>query len=132
MTNLDRRDFTLETIVEAIATYGMRVRPHLGSLIELGEELEAYDADDNDPLALDSWRKQSIIRTILRLSEQFETRGRRLDSPPRTQQFSFWVFALLVSRVWFEWRVFRWRCRRRAALEIRAAVRRCRRWRAGS
>lgn len=73
VTNLDRRDFTLETIVEAIATYGMRVRPHLGSLIELGEELEAYDTDDDDPLTLDAWRKQTIIRTLSRLSAQFET-----------------------------------------------------------
>ena len=73
VTNLDRRDSTLETIVEAIATYGMRVRPHLGSLIELGEELEAYDTDDNDPFALDAWRKQTIIRTLTRLSTQFET-----------------------------------------------------------
>ncbi len=73
VNNLDRRDFTLETIVEAIATYGMRVRPHLGSLIDVREELEAYDTDDNDPLALDAWRKQTIIRTLSRLSAQFET-----------------------------------------------------------
>lgn len=71
--NLDRRDSSLQTIVEAIATYGDRAKPHLDSLLDLREELEAYVADEGDPLALDSWRKRSITETITSLAAEFET-----------------------------------------------------------
>lgn len=73
VANLDRRDFALQTIVEAIATYGDRAKPHLDSLLDLREELEAHVADEDDLLALDPWRKRSINETIARLSVQFET-----------------------------------------------------------
>lgn len=73
VANLDRRDFALQTTVEAIATYGARAKPHLDSLLDLREELGTHVADEDDPLALDSWRKQSITDTIAKLSAQFET-----------------------------------------------------------
>ena len=47
------------------------------------------------------------------------------------QQFSFWVFALLFSRGLVRVVGFRWCCRERVG-DIRAAERRCRRWRAGT
>ena len=73
VANLDRRDHALQTIVEAIATFGDRARPHLDSLLGLREELEAYVADEDDLLALDSWRKRSVIETITSLAAEFET-----------------------------------------------------------
>ena len=76
VANLDRRDFALLTIVEAIATYGIRAKPHLESLLKLREELEAHVADEDDLLALDSWRKQSITETITELATQFENAAR--------------------------------------------------------
>lgn len=76
VANLDRRDFALLTIVEAIATYGIRAKPHLDSLLELREELETHVADEDDLLALDSWRKQSIAETITELATQFENAAR--------------------------------------------------------
>ena len=53
------------------------------------------------------------------------------NSDLRAQQFSFWVFALLFSRGLIRVVGFRWCCRERVA-DIRAAERRCRRWRAGT
>ena len=76
VANLDRRDFALLTIVEAIATYGIRAKPHLDSLLELREELETHVADEDDLLALDSSRKQSITETITDLATQFENAAR--------------------------------------------------------
>ena len=73
VANLDRRDYALQTIVEAIATFGARAKPHLDQLLDLSEELEAYVADEDDLLALESLRKQSIIDTIAELSAQLET-----------------------------------------------------------
>lgn len=73
VANLDRRDFALQTIVEAIATYGARAKPYLGTLLDLREELEAYVADEGDPLALDSWRKRSTNETITSLAAEFES-----------------------------------------------------------
>ena len=70
------RDFALLTIVEAIATYGIRAKPHLDSLLHLREELEAHVADEDDLLALDSWRKQSITETITELATQLENAAR--------------------------------------------------------
>ena len=63
----------MQTIVEAIATFGDRAKPHLESLLDLREELEAYVADEDDLLALDSWRKQSIFETITSLAAESET-----------------------------------------------------------
>ena len=76
VANLHRRDSALLTIVEAIATYGIRAKPHLDSLLDLREELEAHVADENDLRALDPWRKQSIIETITELATQFENAAR--------------------------------------------------------
>ena len=76
VANLDRRDFALLTIVEAIATYGIRAKPHLDRLLDLRDELETHVADEDDLLALDSWRKQSIIETITELATQFENATR--------------------------------------------------------
>ena len=72
VASLDRRDFALPTIVEAIATFGVRAKPHLDTLLDLHEELEAHVADEDDPLALDSWRKRSTNETIAELTAQFE------------------------------------------------------------
>ena len=63
----------MQTIVEAIATYGARAKPHLVSLLELREELEAYVPDEDDLLALGSWRKRSIVDTISSLAAELET-----------------------------------------------------------
>ena len=71
--NLDRRDFALQTIVEAIATYGVRAKPYLDTLLDLREELEAHVTDEDDPLALNSWRRRSTNETITELSVLFET-----------------------------------------------------------
>ncbi|MYJ76335.1 MAG: hypothetical protein F4089_15155 [Gammaproteobacteria bacterium] len=73
VANLDRRDFALQTIVEAIATFGTQAKPHLDSLLGLRKELEAHVDDEDDPLALDPWRKQSIVETITSLAAEFET-----------------------------------------------------------
>jgi len=73
VANLDRRDSSLQTIVEAIATYGDRAKPHLDRLLDLREELEVHVADEGDPLALNSWRKRSINDTIAALSVQLGT-----------------------------------------------------------
>ena len=70
--SLDRRDFALQTIVEAIATYGARARIHVDSLIDFREELEAFETDDHDPHVLDSWRKRLITETTAELFAQFE------------------------------------------------------------
>ena len=70
--NLDRRDSALYTVVQAIATFGERARPHFDSLIDLREELEAHVADMDDPWALHSFRKRSINDTIARLTTQYE------------------------------------------------------------
>ena len=73
VANLDRRDSALQTIVEAIATYGDRARPHIDSLLDLRGELEAYVVDEDDPRALNSWRKRSIVDTISSLAAELET-----------------------------------------------------------
>ncbi|MDE0658500.1 MAG: hypothetical protein OXI79_02510 [Gammaproteobacteria bacterium] len=73
VANLDRRDHALQTIVEAIATFGDQAKPHLDSLLDLREELDAYVADEDDLLALDPSRNQSIIETITSLAAEFET-----------------------------------------------------------
>ena len=73
VANLDRRDHALQTIVEAIATFRDRAKPHLDSLLGLRKELEAHVDDEDDPLALDPWRKQSIVETITSLAAEFET-----------------------------------------------------------
>ena len=64
MRNLDRRDAALVTVVQAITTFGDRARPHVESLIELGEELDDHVADEDEPFALHSYHKRSIAETI--------------------------------------------------------------------
>lgn len=72
VANLNRRDHALQTIVEAIATFGHQAKPHLDSLLDLREELDAYVADEDDLLALDPARKQSIVETVARLAAELE------------------------------------------------------------
>ena len=71
--NLDRRDSALGTLVQAIATFGERARPHFDSLIDLREKLEAHVADEDDPYALHSYHKRSIGDTIAGLATQLES-----------------------------------------------------------
>ena len=73
LKDLDRRDFALVTVVEAITTFGDRARPHVDSLIELREELDDHVADGDDPFALHSYHKRSIANTIARFSAGLET-----------------------------------------------------------
>lgn len=70
--NLDRRDSALYTVVQAIATFGERARPHFDSLIDLREALEDHVPDMDDPWALHSFRKRSINDTIAGLITQYE------------------------------------------------------------
>ena len=70
--SLDRRDIALETVVQAIATFGERAKPHFDSLIDLRKELEEHVADMDDPWALHSFRKRSINDTIAGLITQYE------------------------------------------------------------
>lgn len=94
VANLDRRDFALLTIVEAIATYGIRAKPHLDSLLHLREELEAHVADEDDLRALDSWRKQSITETITDLATTFSSIRGRAGTATTVWRFCYMLAAL--------------------------------------
>lgn len=70
--SLDRRDSALGTVVQAIATFGERAKPHVDSLIDLREELEEHVPDMDAPFALHSYHKRSINDTIAGLITQYE------------------------------------------------------------